>query len=162
MAARLFSDTRGAAIVEFALAATFIFMVLLPFADYALYASSRKDMEEAVYRAALYAVANPDAIDAQTLTRYINANHEEGEEPLTVTIKCNGGDCSNTSRTTLCLDGSSSGPVFSSPAEGECAGGDAPGYFITISARSTYSALLGAGSALHGEPVAATLTARLQ
>lgn len=160
--ARFLSDVRGAAAVEFALAATFVFLALLPFVDYAIYASDRKDLQEAVYRATLYAVGNPDAVDAETLTRYINAGRGEGSTPLTVSIQCNGAECSTANRASLCLGGTTSTPVFSSPAGGSCTGGDAPGYFITIAAHTTYNALIGSASSLQGETVSAKLTARLQ
>lgn len=153
----LIRDERGAAIVEFALATVFLLIALLPFADYALYVSARQSIDEAVYRAALHAVTNPDAVDTAALTQYINAGRD-GDTGLTVTISCNGGTCTNSDRTLTCLSGSS----FAAPSGDACAGGDAPGYFITIAARETFASLIGSASALNEQPVATTITARLQ
>lgn len=158
----LVHDQRGAAAVEFALWATFIFSVLLVGFDFGLFSIQKAQLAKSVSEASNFAFATRKKIDIPQIEEYVAASTDlPGTQPL-VTVTCNVGQtCVDTGRTCACL--SAAGALTAATScTANCPTGAKAGYFMNIEARYTYQQPLLPGGFLNGKVMVEKSTVQLQ
>jgi Flp pilus assembly protein TadG len=138
---------KGSATIEFALVSLFFFGIVMVGLDFGIYAQQNLKLGHAVEQASIVAFDARSAqpiVDKTMLTNYITAT--VGGSP-TVTIRCNGATlCNASAPQSKCIGAPSTAggwPVFSDPAaNGTCASGAAPGYYLVIRATRTYKSVV--------------------
>jgi len=119
------ADHSGAAAVEFAIMAPVLLLLLLGVIDYAGYISARMELEQALRAGGQYALK--DYTDSTTIEAAVS-----GATDITVTdITVGGLACE-------CPDGTST-YCRGDANYTTCAGGEAPGGFVTITGSTTYA-----------------------
>lgn len=159
------ADERGAATIEFALLTLFFFVFALLALDVAGYFVQRSQLAAAVSAASVSAFANRTSVPFDTLPGYIQNAARLTPAPQ-VSIACNGvaGACTNSNRSCACL--SKNGTYSAATCGSVCTGGattnSTAGYYLQISASSTYHAMVLPNGMLNGTPVAQSVVIRLQ
>jgi len=138
---------KGSATIEFALVSLFFFGIVMVGLDFGIYAQQNLKLGHAVEQASIVAFdarAAQPTVDKTMLTNYITAT--VGGSPK-VAIQCNGAaTCDKDAPKSKCIGAPSSAggwPVFSDPAaNGTCASGATPGYYLVIRATRTYKSVV--------------------
>lgn len=161
----LWRDTRGAATIEFALLTLFFFVFALLALDVAGYFVQRSQMAAAVSAASVSAFANRTTVPFQSLPGFVQNAARLTSVPQ-VSIACNGvaGGCANSNRSCACLSrtGTFTAATCGSVCTGGASTGSTAGYYLQISASSTYQAMVLPNGMLNGTPVAQSVVIRLQ
>lgn len=161
----LAADARGAATIEFALLTLFFFAFVLLALDVATYFVQRSQLAAAVSAASVSAFANRTSVPFDTLPAYVQNAARLTPAPQ-VSIACNGvaGACTNSSRSCACL--SRTGTYTAATCGSVCTGGatanSTAGYYLQISAASSYQAVVLPNGMLNGTAIAQSVVVRLQ
>ncbi|MHA6718806.1 TadE/TadG family type IV pilus assembly protein [Sphingomonas sp. RS6] len=161
----LLRDQRGSATIEFALLTVFFFVFSLLALDVAGYFLQRSQLASAVSAGSISAFANRSSVPFQSLPAYVQNASRLTPLPQ-VSVGCNGatGGCVNSGRSCACLSrtGTYQNVSCGSSCPAGMTAGSTAGYYMQISATTTYRALLLPKGMLNGTPITQSVTVRLQ
>ncbi|GGC08568.1 hypothetical protein GCM10011494_29070 [Novosphingobium endophyticum] len=155
-------DRRGVAIIEFALWASVIFVVLLVSADFAMFSLYKARLGRAVSAASLAGFNSREAPDTDQIARYVTAMADIPGITPEVTVTCNGNTVCDAGLAQCGCISLSDGSFSAAHSCGtSCPSGALSGKFLTISARATYRHVVMPNPWLEGRVMTATTTVRL-
>lgn len=159
---KLYKDCRGLASIEFAIIASLILVLLIPFLDFATFALQRQEIEQAHSKASIYAFTTKDNINKPDIERYLRNNLNLPGRTPNITISCNGArNCVNINRPCACLS-SISGDFTTAQCDIVCTDGSRSGYYLTIDSSYEFDSAIFASSPLINQNITSTTTLRLQ
>lgn len=160
--ARAGRDQRGVATIEFALWSVLILSILVVSADFGIYTFHKERLKRAVSEASIAAFNARSNVDADRVAQYVTAStHIPGMTPA-VTVTCNGGGpCTNSNRQCACISLTDASFSTAGSCGSACPSGGLSGYYLTISAQTTYHHVVMPNPWLDGKPIAASVTVRL-
>lgn len=130
-------DGRGMAAVEFGLAAPLLLAALSPVIDVGLAFSQQIRLNQAADAGTQYASSNPYN-SGTWATNVSNAVTNATTLALTPTVGSETCGCPNSNNTAIVTSGYGTPPSCT----GSCSDGSSPGYYVTISARATYTSVM--------------------
>lgn len=159
---QLMSDARGLATIEFAIVASILFVLLLPFLDFATFVLQRQEVEQAHSKASIYAFTTKDNINKANIEQYLRNNLNLPGTPPKVTISCNGqSNCINVNRPCACPS-STRGTFVAAVCGDICPDGSRSGYYLTIDSEYEFGSAIFASSPLVDQNITSTSTVRLR
>lgn len=156
-------DRRGVATVEFALWSLLILSVLLVSADFGIFALNKLRLKRSVSEASIAAFNARGNLDPNRVAQYVVASAHIPGTPPTVSVTCNGGEtCINTGRKCGCISLANGAFSMAGSCNAACPSGGLSGYYMTISAKTTYRHVILRNPWLDGQDITARVTVRLQ